>query len=200
MELPQGYVARQIFVGSLFGDGSIRRNPGYRHSFYVERHSIRESVYLKWKNRHFGYSYTERAQWTGRKQYGICEIRSPCMPWLDDVSQSFNMSQGWLDRLDALGLLIWYLDRREHGSHVGLYLPTGVTDEQGDTIERWFMERWDAPVSVICPRHGKTRKLIRFADPVSLLMMLHEPFTEHGLPDTIRTAVGLPAKKHYWKK
>lgn len=40
----------QVLLGSLLGDGGIRRDPRQRHYHYVETHAVEQDGYLKWKS------------------------------------------------------------------------------------------------------------------------------------------------------
>ena len=199
-QIPLDDVSTQIFIGSLFGDGHIRNDGRHRHSFYVERHSIGESDYMKWKNAYLVFSYAERSQWTNKKQYGICEIRSGGIPWLTDVSSSFSISEDWLNRLDNLGLLVWYLDKGRKGTKKGLYAPCEPTTEQCHVITTWFTERCKTPVSMDLGPSGKKRNFIRLLEPVEFLMLMQIPFTQYHLPNSMNISVGLPTKRRYWRK
>ena len=108
----------QILLGSILGDASIIKNS--RHSaIFSETHSINQEGYLKWKNSYLNFKenvYTFYDKRSNRK-YNQIRIRSPSSPSLLNYYNLFYgdgnkklISQEVLNRLELLGLAVWYCD------------------------------------------------------------------------------------------
>jgi hypothetical protein len=111
-------VEYQLLVGSLLGDGCIKRNGNFkkrytRHYVFYEGHHAKQFDYVKWKSELLKV-FEPRFYPNVEKP----ELITPQHPIFTKLKSSFYqcgkrknvIPTDFLDRFDEIGLLIWYLD------------------------------------------------------------------------------------------
>lgn len=109
----------QILLGGLLGDGSLRIQKNYRNARYQIRHSIKQIEYLEWKHKHLHEVALPKLQL--QKADGFSKdpkigLQSKAHPELTKIhaivckNNRLSIERNWLDNLDELALLIWWLD------------------------------------------------------------------------------------------
>lgn len=105
----------QVLLGSLLGDGGIYYStPRSKNPIYMENHSLKQQDYLLWKQLFlpFDTRYYKYQGKKGKKMYSMCRIYSRSLPMLKKYHK-WKYEGGItkiITRLNAVGLLIWYLD------------------------------------------------------------------------------------------
>lgn len=108
-------IVQQILWGTLAGDAylSIVSDETARLSI---SHSIRQQAYLNWKRKWLKGNISAIIARCQSGEFPAFRLNTHAHPYLRDiygdvyVSGTKTISQSWLDRLDDLGWLIWYLD------------------------------------------------------------------------------------------
>jgi len=102
---------RQVLIGSILGDGSLRYQNGRTH--FREEHEAKQRNYVVWKADVLRPLHGQF--YDGTKP----TVRTPSAPMFSDLKEQFygstsgmknRIPQGLIRDLGALGLLIWYLD------------------------------------------------------------------------------------------
>lgn len=111
--------AKEILLGSLLGDGSLKINPGYRNARFSFRHSIKQKDYFFWKAKELkeisGNSYYWEQKADG---FGGDKLRYQSLS-LEPLTEIYNLThkngrfvidKKWLNILTPLSLAVWWLD------------------------------------------------------------------------------------------
>lgn len=113
----------QVLLGSLLGDGFLRVKRPYVTPYYAESHKADHLVYLQWKAeelKRFGPRIRVREQPTRSYQ-----LRTLGCPAFGELGAAFypegkkSLPENHVQRLEALGLAIWYMDDGAYSETVG---------------------------------------------------------------------------------
>lgn len=153
---------RQVILGSLLGDMSIRKDS--QNPRIDITHSINQTDYAMWK-----YSVLKnlvstkprirfRTSAFNRETNNIHEtidfktMSLPCLlPIYDLVRRSGGkyVSKSWLNEItDLVGLAVWYMDdggfgdTRRNTYQITFYLGT-MSFQECSTLQDWMIEKWD---------------------------------------------------------
>jgi hypothetical protein len=101
-------VEEQVLLGSLLGDGCITKNR------YRENHSIAQRDYLLWKV-HLLKRFCPKVRFyklNGKRMVGIDTMSLPILQKMmfEFYTPNKQVTRNILDKLNALGLAIWYMD------------------------------------------------------------------------------------------
>lgn len=111
--------SKEIILGSLLGDGSLKINPGYKNARFSFRHSIRQKDYFFWKAKELkeisGGSYFWKQKPDG---FGGEKLRYQSLA-LNQLTELYHLTHKknkfvaqpkWLKLLTPLSLAVWWLD------------------------------------------------------------------------------------------
>lgn len=163
---------KQMFFGSLLGDGFLNRSERGNYSFRCE-HSIKQKEYLDWKNS-FIKSYRFRTDQRDRESFFKKEnriIKSTSYRVLTQNHEDFTkiyplfymnkikyLNREVLKELKPLGLAIWYLD--DGCYHLNRFTGIIATDcfslENLKDVKTFFLDEYDINVSIV--KQGKGKK------------------------------------------
>lgn len=185
-QLPLSDQTKQIILGSLLGDGSLKINKNYRNAKYAERHSITQKEYIEWK---VSQLYPELK--------GALKVRESSRPLSDNqvlhyqshVSESLTVlhklthkrntkyvRRRWLNKMTPLALAIWWLD---DGSNVsrgrqGVICTDGFSIQEVKVLANYLTKVWEVKVrvSVTTRKNGKQFARIWFLNREAYLTFL----------------------------
>ena len=113
------YRCKEIILGSLLGDGSLKLHKGYRNARFSFRHSIKQKEYFYWKVEQLqgisGRSCVFRQKEDG---WGKEKLRYQSLA-LEELTDIYNLThlrhklivrRKWLNKLTPLSLCVWWLD------------------------------------------------------------------------------------------
>lgn len=111
---------REIILGSLFGDGSLKLHKNYKNARFSMRHSQKQKEYFLWKVRELNEISGGQCVWLqkGKDGWGKDKLRyqSRALEELTKIyelthpSGRFRIRRKWLNQLSPLSLCIWWLD------------------------------------------------------------------------------------------
>lgn len=116
---------REILLGSLLGDGSLRIHTPYRNARFAFRHSLAQQEYFGWKVSELQEISSEHCVWQQEDAgYGKYKLRyqSRALPVLTELYalthkySRLHFRSQWLRQLTPLSLAIWWFD---DGSLIG---------------------------------------------------------------------------------
>ncbi len=151
-------VQRQVILGSLLGDGSIRYSGRVAKGLgcgVVFMQSEKHLPYIKLKEKIMSHHVTSIGiQKTGWNKVPMYRVQTECSPLITKMLKNLNivnecgktvMSEEWLRALTPLGLAIWYCDdgsiRKRKGTAVSLSTHS-FSKEQNETIIKYFQDVW----------------------------------------------------------
>ena len=203
---PLSEEARQVILGTLLGDGSLRRYEGYAHPRLVIRHSAKQREYLEWKvgflQRELGGRITEVRDPTSRDQEKAVYVSS-ASPKLQEIFQltSKGVRRKWLNQLRPLGLCVWWLD---DGSLVrnrtqAVLCTDSFTLKEVKVARRYFQKVWGLPFRVAPAKRGtqRYRLWLRSTSETKRFLKLIAPF----VPECMKQKVLLyrkPSSRKRW--
>lgn len=160
---------RNLILYMVFGDGYIHNKNGY---LYI-RHSAKQKGYLEWKRellKKNGIKVSE-VHYVKNNGYDAYEFYTRSYGFIKNIRRYMytpkkNIAQRkQLNKLNALGLYIWYLDdggiskvKDEHGNVKAnvLMLNTMLEKEENQIIIDYFKDKWGINFRQ-CKNHGKYR-------------------------------------------
>jgi len=141
----------QIILGSLLGDMYCGIHHTCKNAHIEEAHSKKQFSYLYWKLEKLS-SLTFNLRKT---KIGALHFDSRVHPILNSYYRLFykdgkkTVNRDILDKLDALGIAVWYMDDGSYpkNSYSCTLHTNGFSHEENVLIKQWFEEKWD-----ICPK------------------------------------------------
>lgn len=119
MHASLSYRCREIILGSLLGDGSLRINKLYVNARFSFRHSIHQEEYFRWKAKELAEIASDHHTWLQEPDgFGGAKLRfqSRALESLTDIYRLTNkhstlrIRRAWLNQLTPLSLMVWWLD------------------------------------------------------------------------------------------
>lgn len=214
---------QQVLLGSLLGDGCIKKNGsggrvGLRHRNYIfyDYHYKEHIAYTDWKAKQLSIflpRLSDRKRTGGRALYTVShpiftKLRTELYPKLTKTNKHF-IPPMFVDRMNLLSLLIWYLDDGYAGrTKLGYNLSNHhVRPQPSISAKGWNLldlnvltgilnRKFNLHLSVSIHRHrdGYNKLVhIRPPDRDRLFPLWAEFFDELGIPDCMRYKIVLPA-------
>jgi LAGLIDADG DNA endonuclease family len=130
-------IVRQIFLGSMLGDGGLYRRGHGRYYYYAETHGIAQEDYLAWKRGLVGEGFrsglchiidrrkgrtVKKPSWTTPSHPIFTELRLQF--YATEFGDKSVISDVVMEELDEVGLMIWYLDDGSAGISSGRPYPS----------------------------------------------------------------------------
>lgn len=111
---------KEVILGSLLGDGSLKIHQKYKNARFSFRHSIKQKEYFFWKKEQLKDISSDRCWWLqendGKGSNGKLRYQSLALPALSEVYQAvcdrgkFKIQRNWLNQLTPLSLAVWWMD------------------------------------------------------------------------------------------
>jgi hypothetical protein len=120
-QIPLSDQCKEIILGSLLGDGSLKMKKNYKNARFFIRHSQVQEEYFQWKasalqeissnasiqySKKSGYSQNQKLLFQSRALPQLTEMNS----MTHDGAQRLIIRRRWLNHLTPLSLAIWWLD------------------------------------------------------------------------------------------
>lgn len=149
-----GDVWEQVLMGSLLGDMGIYRKSG-NNAYVAEQHCVAQAAYMEWKRSILHYRIRTRDKKTclsGYTQQPLVGFSSGNSKILNEYV-SLRTDLTGIDRLQALGLAVWYMDDGCAGKMFRLSTE-GWGVEHNIRIRDFLLEKFNIPTSVRSYRRG----------------------------------------------
>jgi len=110
---------KEVILGSLLGDGSLKIHHPYKNARFSFRHSVKQKEYFFWKLEQLKEISGEKCWWIqSNNELGGDKIRyqSLALESLTDLyrltheKQELRIRRKWLNTLTPLSLAVWWLD------------------------------------------------------------------------------------------
>lgn len=111
---------KEIILGSLLGDGSLKIYPPYKNARFSFKHSINQKEYFFWKVEQLKELSSALCYWKTNKKDGLggekLRYQSLALKELTDVYNltsnkgMLRIRRKWLNMMTPLSLAIWWLD------------------------------------------------------------------------------------------
>lgn len=166
--------SKEIILGSLLGDGSLKIHPGYKNARFSFRHSIHQKDYFFWKAHELKEISGNSFFWKQRDGFGGEKLRyqSLALSQLTDLyhlthrQDKFVVQPKWLKLLTPLSLTVWWLDDGSLivNSRRGVICTDSFPYEFQQTLANYLEETWGIKTKIAKTNrnwNGKTREYYR---------------------------------------
>lgn len=194
-QVPLSKTTIEIILGSLLGDGSLRKHQGYKNARFAFRHSIVQKDYFFWKAKQLeeitakksvfiqendgGFSNNKKLLFHSRALEALSELYD-----FTHKGKKLQINRNWLNQLTPLSLAIWWQDDGSLISNTrkGVFCTDGFTEQEVKILARYLQVVWKiktivAPVSA--KQYGKQleyfRLWIRSTDELKKFLRLIMP-------------------------
>lgn len=144
---------RDLILGSLLGDGSIKIHPKYRNARFSFRHSIKQKDYFFWKVDQLKEISSERCWWEQKSGFGegiVLRYQSSALPTLSELyhlthpKKGLKINRKWLNQLTPLSLSLWWLD---DGSIIangrkGVFCTDAFSEAEHKILQQYLLKVW----------------------------------------------------------
>ncbi|HDH31335.1 MAG TPA: hypothetical protein ENH26_01015 [Candidatus Wolfebacteria bacterium] len=150
---------KEVILGSLLGDGSLKIHHQYKNARFSFRHSIKQKEYFFWKLKQLKEISGEKCWWIqSNNELGGDKLRyqSLALKSLTDLyqlthkRQRLRIRRKWLNMLTPLSLAVWWLD---DGSLItngrrGVLCTDSFSYEEQKLIARYLYKIWGVKVAI----------------------------------------------------
>lgn len=155
---------REVILGSLLGDGSLKINKNYKNARFSFRHSICQKEYFFWKVNQLREISGRSCWWQQRKNSlgkTMLRYQSIATDSLTDIfkltskNRNFSIRRKWLNQLTSLSLAIWWLDDGSLvvNSRRGVLCTDSFSHNEQKILARYLLKVWDIKTHI-----GKIRR------------------------------------------
>ena len=166
---------REVILGSLLGDGSLKIQDQYKNARFSFRHSIKQQEYFFWKIKQLKEISGEKCWWKQEKNNlggAMLRYQSIATDVLTDLHRLTHKNgqmvirRKWLNKLTSLSLAVWWLD---DGSLItngrrGVICTDPFSYSEQKLLARYLLKVWGIKVHIGKIRreyNGKTREYYR---------------------------------------
>ncbi len=166
---------KEIVLGSLLGDGSLKIQKPYKNARFSFRHSVQQQDYFFWKVEQLKEISGEKCWWKQMPNgYGgeMLRYQSLALEQLTELYQlthkqnRFIIKRKWLNQLTPLALAVWWLD---DGSLIGngkrgVFCTDPFPLEEQKIAARYLLKVWNIKVTIakiVRERNGEKREYYR---------------------------------------
>lgn len=161
--VPLSDQARQVILGSLLGDGSLKILKGYAHANLQIRHSEVQKEYLLWKAhmlKEIGSDRSVSVQkadgYSTNRKWRFVSKRLPELTALHHLTYTHNtlrIRRTWLNQMTPLALAVWWCDDGSlisYGGRKGVWCTDGFDKASVTILARYLKVVWNVQ-TVVAP-------------------------------------------------
>lgn len=153
--VPLSNQAREIILGAILGDGSLKIQKGYSNANLQIRHSETQREYIEWKAKMLSEIAGEKnlsvQKADGYSKNKKWRFRSKNLPSLTELYQlthknnKLKIRRAWLNQMSALSLAIWWCDDGSlisYGGRKGVFCTDGFDKTSVEILARYLEVVW----------------------------------------------------------
>lgn len=174
-QIPLSMLTKQIILGGILGDGSLKIAKRYKNARYSERHSILQANYLRWKflqlnaelNGTLSIQEAEKSSFSKQSkiiyQSNVNEALTT-LHHLTHVKNKKKIKRRWLNNLQELGLAVWWCDDGSLNTttNQGVFCTDAFTFKELLVLVRYLEIDWNIHCKIIeNPVKNKKKEVIR---------------------------------------
>lgn len=158
--VPLSESTRAIVLGTLLGDGSLKKQEGYKNARLQFRHSISQQEYFLWKVQALsevqtvGSVHEQKAD--GFSQHKKLHFQSSALPALTELHElthrqnKLYIRRKWLNTLSPLSLAVWWCDDGSiiGGGRKGVLCTDGFLKKSVTTLAQYLEVAWGVSTTV----------------------------------------------------
>jgi len=151
---------REIILGSLLGDGSLRIHKPYKNARFSFRHSVHQKEYFDWKVNQLREVSSQNNVWKQKADgFGGEKMRFQSLA-LESLTEIYRLThqhdhrlvvrRKWLNLLTPLSLAVWWLD---DGSIIangrkGVLCTDPIPIEEQKLLAKYLLKVWGINVKI----------------------------------------------------
>lgn len=150
---------KEIILGTLLGDGSLRIEKPYLNARLSFRHSIKYREYFFWKVKELKEISSSKCWW--EQKDGKLRYQSLALEGLTEIFKlthrqgKLEIRRKWLNLMTPLSLAVWWMDDGSliKNSRQGVFCTDNFDLKSQKILARYFYKVWQIRVRI-----GKTRR------------------------------------------
>jgi hypothetical protein len=142
-------LGEQIILGSLLGDAGINKDKRYEGYGFADRHSLDQVDYLLWKHKQLPFNFK------AYEKSNLCTLRKNNKVFKEYRELFYKdkkkvVTKEILDRLNPLGLAVWYMDdgNYHYRSNVVRIYTQSFELEGNQIIKEWFEKKLNINIKI----------------------------------------------------
>lgn len=175
---------KEIILGSLLGDGSLKISRGYQNARFSFRHSEKYKDYFFWKVERLKEISGEKCWW--RQRDGRLRYQSLALPELTEIYKfcskrgKFKVRRRWLNLLTPRALAVWWMDDGSlvKNSRQGVFCTDKFTLKEQKVLARYLYKVWKIRVKIGKSKRGYYRLWIRSTEMLKKFLRIILPYVE----------------------
>lgn len=150
---------KEIILGMLLGDGSLKIERPYKNARFSFRHSSKYRNYFFWKVKELKEISGEKCWWEGKDKK--LKYQSLALPSLTEIfklthkKRSLRIRRKWLNLMTPLSLAVWWMDDGSliKNSRQGVFCTDAFDLKSQKVLARYLYKVWKIKVKI-----GKTKR------------------------------------------
>lgn len=160
-QVPLSDRTKEIILGTLLGDGSLKKQKNYANVRMQFRHSEKDSEYFFWKVKQLqeiagnkstnsqkpdGYSKNNKLRFISRALPALTQLHE-----LTHKKNTLRIRRMWLNNMTPLSLAIWWCDDGSligEGERKGVFCTDGFDKESIKVLAQYLDKVWDIRTKV----------------------------------------------------
>lgn len=186
---------KEIILGSLLGDGSLKINHKYRNARFTFRHSVMNKSYFFWKVKELKEISSKNCWWLQKDE----KYRYQSLA-LKELTEIYNfvyrkgkleVRRKWLNLLTPRALMVWWLDDGSliKNSRQGVFCTDNFSLKEQQILARYLYKIWRIQVKIGRTKRkgGKYRLFIHSTEMLKRFLRIILPYlpVEEMLPKVI---------------
>lgn len=161
--MPLSDQCKEIILGSLLGDGSLKIHKPYKNARFSFRHSVRQKDYFFWKIKKLKEVSSKKCFWEQNDKkfrYQSLALESLTeLYYLANHNGKVSVNRKWLNKLNPLSLAVWWLDDGSlvGNSRKGVFCTEGFSRQNVMILSRYLNHNWSVKTHVA--RRGRYYQL-----------------------------------------
>jgi len=156
---------KEIILGSLLGDGSLKIEKLYKNARFSFRHSIYQKEYFFWKVEQLKEISSESCWWKQKKNSlggEMLRYQSLALPALTEIyklthkKNKLVIKRKWLNQMSPLSLAIWWLDDGSiiSNGRKGVFCTDSISYKEQKILAKYLKVVWEINVHI-----GKIKRI-----------------------------------------
>jgi len=181
---------QEIILGSLLGDGSLKKSAHYQNARFSFRHSTIQKEYFFWKVKELKEISGQKCYWLqkpdGWGNNNMLRYQSLALPSLTAMcglvskGQRYRVRRRWLNQLTPLSLAVWWMD---DGSIIGngrkgVFCSESFSYKEHLILSQYFRKVWHIETTIAEKQKGlgKYRLWIHSTDNLQKFLRMILPY------------------------
>jgi len=164
---------KEIILGSLLGDGSLKLEKPYKNARFSFRHSIRQKEYFFWKVEQLKEISSRSCWWKqqknslGREMLRYQSLALPALTEIYKLTHKKNkliIRRKWLNQMSSLSLAVWWLDDGSiiSNGRKGVFCTDNFSYKEQKILARYLKVVWKINVHIGKIKRIRNRKEIEY--------------------------------------